>query len=189
MIEWGMHGLGGASAGLILAYHHDMLGPYFGDIAGNEWPHTPLHKPPKSLENDFHQLLANITFAMSNGTLENISLLDLPGFGSIIKTLKQGLKKQFIWPIKTSFTILKNNPATEMSNLLLSYKSLFEDWSGYMDHLDKNDYAKFYTPEMRNNTQLDFTHFIKSDMKTFLTLIAGDATTQCPQRSFDPPNF
>ena len=174
MIEWGMHGLGAASAGSIVAYHHNMLGSYFGDIAGNEWPHIPLHKPPTSLENNFNQLLTNITFALSNGTSKNISLLDFPAFGSIITTLKKGLKQQFVWPIKTNYALLRKNPTKEMSNVFLSYKSLFEDWSEYMDHLDKHDYAKFFTQNMRNNTHLDFTHHIKTDMKTFLTVIAGN---------------
>merc|ERR1711974_4128 len=98
MMSWGIHGLGAASAGVFLAYHHSMLGPYFGDIAGNEWPHTPLHKEPTSLEEDFNQLLTNITFLMSNQTLKNISILDLPAFGSSIVTLRKELKKQFHWP-------------------------------------------------------------------------------------------
>ena len=116
MIEWGIFGLGTASAGSFLAYHHQMLGPYFGDIDGNEWPRIPLHKEPTKLEKDFNQLLTNITFAMSNKSLRNISLLDLPGFGATIGTLRQGLKKQFIWPIKLNFASLGINQQVNNSN-------------------------------------------------------------------------
>ena len=164
---------GGASAGLFLVYHHEILGPYFGDGAGNEWPHIPLHKKPSTLENDFNHLLMNITFSMSDGKLQNVSLLDLPAFGSTIETLKIGLKKQFLWPLKTNFAILKNNQGVNMSKILMSYKSLFEDWSFYMEHLDKDNYANFFTPQMKNNSLLDFTGIIKADMKTFLITIAG----------------
>ena len=137
-----MYGLGAAGSGVYLANHHSKLGPYFGDIDGNEWPHTPLHKEPTSLEEDFNQLLTNITFVMSNGTLENISILDLPAFGSTIGTLKKGLKKQFVWPIKTNFALPKTNPTVNLSRILMSYKTLTEDWGNYMDQLNNKGYGK-----------------------------------------------
>ena len=62
MIQWGIYGLGTFTSGQFLANHHHMLGPYFGDSYGNEWPKIPLHKEPKKLENDFNQLLTDITF-------------------------------------------------------------------------------------------------------------------------------
>ena len=177
MINLGMYGLGAASAGAFLAYHHSMLGPYFGDIDGNEWPHIPLHKEPTSLEDDFNQLLTNITFMMSNETLKNISLVDLPAFGSSIVTLRKELKKQYLWPIKLNFALLKTNPAINMTQIFMSYKTLTEDWSNYMDQLDNKGNAKFFTTTMENNQYLNFTSFIKADMKTFLTALAGNTTT------------
>ena len=81
MMEWG---LAGSTAGLFLAFHHNLLGSYFGDSDGNEWPHVPLHRNPTDLENEFNQVLTNIVLKMSNGALKNISLLDLPAFGSTI---------------------------------------------------------------------------------------------------------
>jgi len=173
MIEWGLYDLGGASAGLFLAYHHSMLGPYFGDIDGNEWPRIPLHKKPTTLENDFNQLLTNITFEMSNGTLKNVSILDLPAFGSTIGTLRKGLKEPFVWPIKLNFALIKTNPAIDTSSISASYKTLFEDWGNHMTGLNKND-QKHFTLEMKNNTHLNFTRFIRADMKTFLRAIAGN---------------
>ena len=50
------------------------MGSYFADVFENEWPGIPLHKEPNQLENDFNQLLMDITFLMSNGTLKNVSL-------------------------------------------------------------------------------------------------------------------
>ena len=141
MIEWGIHGLGGASAGLFLAYHHLKLGPYFGDVDGNEWPYIPLHKEPTNLEYNFNQLLSNITFAMSNETLNNISILDLPAFGSTIGTLKTGLKEQFVWPTKLNFASLEINPSEqEKRNIPMVYKSLTEDWAEHMRQVYKKDY-------------------------------------------------
>ena len=34
MLEWGLFGLGQATAGLFLAQHYSKLGPYFGDLKG-----------------------------------------------------------------------------------------------------------------------------------------------------------
>ena len=146
MIEWGIHGLGGASAGLFLAYHHLKLGPYFGDVDGNEWPYIPLHKEPTNLEYNFNQLLTNITFAMSSETLNNISILDLPAFGSTIGTLKTGLKEQFVWPTKLNFASLEINPtAQEKRNISMVYKSLTEDWAEHMRQVYKKDYFSRFT--------------------------------------------
>ena len=152
ILEWG---IGGSSAGLFLAYHHEMLGSYFSDVDGNEWPHTPLHRAPTNLEDDLNQLLTNITFQMSNGTLKNVSLLDLPAFGSTIPTLKRGLKKQFIWPIKVNFALLKLNPEVNKTKISASYKVLVEDWADYMYQLGKRDYAKYFTLQMKNNEYLN----------------------------------
>ena len=74
MMEWGIFGLGEASAGLYLAYHYATLGPYFGGVEGNVWPHNPLHEEPTLLEEEFHLLLTNVTFLLSNKTLKNFSL-------------------------------------------------------------------------------------------------------------------
>ena len=170
MLEWG---LGDSSAGLFLAYHHEMLGSYFSDVDGNEWPHMPMHRKPTNLEDDFNQLLTNITFQMSNGILKNVSILDLPAFGSTIPTLKRGLKKQFIWPIKVNFALLKLNPEVNKTKISTSYKGLVEDWADYMHQLGKRDYFKYFTLQMKNNKYLNFTDVIKANMKTFLTTIAG----------------
>ena len=131
MLKQGMYGLEKATAGLFLAYHHSLVGPYFGDISGNEWPHIPLHEKPTSLEHDFDQLLASITSQMSNQVLQNVSLLDLPAFGSTMGTLKMGLKEQFVWPIKTNFALLKEAQKETNTTLYESYKTLTEDWAAY----------------------------------------------------------
>ena len=180
MIEWGLYGLGTGSAGLYLANYHRMLGSYFSDVFENEWPGIPLHKEPNQLENDFNQLLMDVTFLMSNGTLKNVSLLDLPAFGSTITTLKKGLKKQFLWPIQTNFALHKIDSALNVSRskILMSYKTLFEDWGNYMKQLDRNVYDKQFTKDMENNEFFNFTGFIKKDMKTFLTAIAGNKQPQ-----------
>ena len=120
-----------------------------------------------------------MTFMMSNETFKNISLLDVPAFGSSIVTLRKELKKQFHWPIKMNFALLKSNPARNMTKIFMSYKTLTEDWATYMNQLDKNGNANFFTTQMENNEHLNFTWYIKADMKTFLTAMAGNTTIFC----------
>ena len=144
-----------------LVHHHLMLGPYFGDIDRNDWPHTPLHKEPTVLEDDFNQLMTNITFKMSNETLKGISILDLPSFGSTIATLRKELKEQFLWPTKANFATLGTIPAVEKTKISTSYKTLQEDWAYYMTRLNDKDYRKYFTSEMEKN----FERFQKISQK------------------------
>ena len=173
MIQLGLYGLGQMSAGLLLAHHNTILGPYFGDIGGTNWPHIPLHMKPTALEEDFHQLLTNITFSMSNETLENVSILDLPAFGSTVGTLRKNLKKHYNWPVETNHAILANNPGVNFTSIFGSYKTLVEDWGQHMDLLGRNGGSGRFTSEMANNQYMNFTKFIKDDMRTFLIALAG----------------
>ena len=177
MIEWGIFGLGSASAGLYISEYFIALGSYFGDLGESNWPHIPLHKKPTSLENDFNQLLTNITFIMSNGTLENVSLLDLPAFGSTVVTLRQDLKKQFTWPIETNHALLTQNSGLNMTNFFTEYKTLVEDWAQHMKGLGRSSSGGQFTLDMKKNKHLNFTRFIKKDMKMFLIALSGNKCT------------
>ena len=175
MIDWGVFGIGATGFGLHLANHQNMLGPYFSDFDGNEWPHVPLNKEPTPLEVNLNHILTNLTLKMSNHTLKNVSLLDLPAFGSSIVTLRKELKKQFIWPIKTNFAILKANPELDRKTISIAYKTLMDDWADYMEQLNKKNDANYFTLDMKKNNYLNFTKYIHEDMRTFLTSIAGIA--------------
>ena len=65
MIEWGLLGLGEATAGLYLAFHYGKLGPYFGNKDTNLWPHNPLSKNATELELALNELFMDITKALS----------------------------------------------------------------------------------------------------------------------------
>ena len=173
MIQWGLYGLGQVPAGLLVATHNVMLGPYFGDLGGANWPHIPLYKKPTKLEEDFNQLLTNITYVMSSGTLKNVSLLDLPAFGSTIGTLRKSLKKHFNWPVETNHAIRTSNTGVNFSDIFTSYKTLVEDWGHHMKLLRKKDDMGQFTSEMKNNRVMNFTEFIEKDMDTFLIAILG----------------
>ena len=73
-----------------------------------------------------------------------------------------------------SFASIKTNPDVNKIRISSSFKTLTEDWAEYMDQLDENDHASYFTSEMANNEYLNFTRFIKADMKTFLMAVAGN---------------
>ena len=179
MIEWGYFGLGTASAGLYVAENFLHLGPYFGDKGGSNWPHIPFHKRQTSLEEEFNQLFTNITLIMSDGTLRNISLLDLPAFGSTIGTLRRDLKQQFNWPIETNHAIITKNSNLNLTKVFAAYKILVEDWGQHMKHLGRNSNKTYFTLDMMDNKYLNFTKVIITDMKTFLITIAGITNLDC----------
>ena len=174
MIEWGIFGLGSASAGLYVAEHFFRLGKFFGDLGESNWPHVPLNKKPTSLEEDFNELLTNATFIMSNGTLENISILDLPAFGAIVPTFRQDLRKQFNWPIEINHALFTRYKGSNMTEVFTEYKNLVEDWGHHMEQLGRNSDVGYWTPKMKNNRHLNFTNVIKDEMKTFLMSISGN---------------
>ena len=174
MIEWGLFGLGSASAGLYVAEYFLKLGPYFGDLGGSNWPHIPFHRKQTSLEEEFNGLLTNITFVISEGTLRNVSLLDLPAFGSTVATLRKDLKKQFNWPIETNNAILTKNPGLNLTKAFAECKNLVEDWGHHMKQLGRNSNKTYFTLEMKNNKYFNFTSFINTNMKTFLIAISGN---------------
>ena len=173
MIQWGLYGLDEVSTGLFVANHFTMLGTYFGDLGGTNWPHVPLHKKPTTLEKDFNQLLTDITFVMSNKTLNNVSILDLPAFGSSVGTLRKDLKKHFNWPVETNHAILMNNLAMNLTHMFTEYKTLVEDWGQHMAKLGKKGDVSRLTQEMKSNKILNFTNVIDVNMKTFLIALSG----------------
>ena len=174
MIEWGLFGLGSASTGLYVAEYFLKLGPYFGDLGGSNWPHIPFNMKQTSLEEEFNELLTNMAFVISEGTLRNVSLLDLPAFGSSVATLRKDLKKQFNWPIETNNAILTKNPGLNLTKAFAEYKNLVEDWGHHMKHLGRNSDKVYFTLEMKNNKYLNFTRFINTNMETFLIAISGN---------------
>ena len=53
------------------------------------------------------------------------------------------------------------------------HKILLNDWNHHMKGLYGTDPANTFTYEMGNNEILNFTQYIKEDMKSFLWSVAG----------------
>ena len=142
-------------------------------IKGNEWPHIPLHKEPSKLEVKFNKVLTRITEALSDGKLTEISILDLPAFGAKIDQLDKDHQKSQIGQKEINFAI-HNSTRGNKTNIFFFYKTVLDDWKHHMESLhadtDPND---TFTYQMAHNKFMNFTKFIKEDMRTFLLAVDG----------------
>ena len=172
-IEWKILGLGDGTAGMFLANHYPNIGPYFGDKNGHDWPHSPLNQKPKHLELKLHEMMMKITEKLSNGTLQNVSIIDLPAFGSYIPHFEKGYKALSNWPTEVNFEIYKKNRRVDALTLFTEYKNLLEDWQKYMIKIYKKEPQENFTSLMENNKAFDFTNHIRTDMTMFLKVMHG----------------
>ena len=167
MMEWGIFELGNLAAGLFLANHYSFIGPYFGSTDGPNWPHTPLSKEPSLQESYLHKEMMRVTEVLSKGKLKNISILDLPAFGSKIAHLEWQHKRISNWPNEVSFSILDEMNVPKQT-AFENYKILIDHWKSYMLKIFMKDSSASFSPEMETNDLFDFTRYIREDMKTFL---------------------
>ena len=139
------------TAGIFLAQHHNKLGQYYENSNENIWPHYPLHMDPSYLEEEFNSYMIKLTEAMPNSKLKNISILDLPAFGSKLEKLTKGHKSNPTWPIETNFEIHQQANGND-SSMFIEYKKLLDLWGKYMERIEKNDSSAIFPPNMQNNT-------------------------------------
>ena len=171
MIKWGLFGVGEATAGMYLAQHYSRLGTYFGDMDGNEWPHAPLHSVPTPMENNLNNYLTEITKELSGGKLKDVSILDLPSFGSKIAHLQADQMKEPNWPTEMNFAIFKKNMGN-ISLVFSEYKKLLSLWDQYMKEVSSGVEQPLFSQGMANNTHFNFTQYIQADVETFLKVVS-----------------
>ena len=125
------------------------------------------------MEEKFNHLLTRITEVLSDGRTKDISILDLPGFGAKLDHFEKGHQKSPTWPTEINFA-LHNSLKGNLSQVFLLHKILLNDWKHYMKGLYNTDrVADTFTYEMEHNEVLNFTKYIKEDMKSFLWSVAG----------------
>ena len=167
LFEWGIFGLGDATAGMFLAHHFSKIGAYFGNNFEDQWPHNPLHRNPTQFETDLNHYMIKITNEISSGKLRNMSVLDLAGFGSKMAKLKKGMSSDLTWPTATNFAIYHDG-MKNMSIVFNDYKRLIDLWDNHMENIDKGNLNTSLTMEMKNNKFFNFTTYITKDVSTFL---------------------
>ena len=182
LIDWGIFGPGEIPAGMFLANHYPALGPYFGNTEGHKWPGDPLRNDPTPFEARLNEEMVKMTELISNRTIRNVTILDLPAFGSKIAWLLKQHRIESNWPTETNFAI-KNGSDRNLNSLFMNYKILLDDWNNYLKMVYKNISQVKYTYEMKNNRNFNFTHYVKKNMKAFLLATHGSFLTASKETS------
>ena len=196
LIQLGYYGPSQATVGSYLAHHRKRLGPYFTNSINNRWPYQPLNREPngdEKLLNDFMikltESLSHFTNGMDSGRLKNVSILDLPAFGSRLSYLNEFQTNTPNWPNEVNFAILDHYNSTELGFKFETYKYLIRLWSTYVDEIMKNvtatneieypfaivrrnvttsEETKFPPDVVKN--PFNFTQYIQDDEITFLQI-------------------
>ena len=124
------------------------------------------------MEEKFNHILTRITEVLSDGRLTGISILDLPAFGSKLDQLEKDHQTSPIWPTEINFA-LRDSVKGNISGTFFLYKTLLDDWKQHMKTLHDTDPKDTFTYQMAHNEVMNFTQFIKDDMRTFLLAVAG----------------
>ena len=119
----------------------------------------------------FNKYLQNMTHVLSNGRLKHVSLLDLPGFGSMmIDSFENPYCDMGIsWSSQVNMEIYHS----VISSLNESYKwdiwDKCREWKAYMDYPEANDFPLI----TKGNQIANFTYYIAENMNNFLIAYAS----------------
>ena len=164
-----------SSPGQYLAYHMDtMLGEKSYLSQSTKWPYNgPFNKMPDNLTLELNKYFMDVAFESSNGKLSEVSILDLPGFGSMFHSFtKKDACESSPWSYQLNMALY--NELTKRHNLTWSEawkwnlldncRELVHQWGEYVKDPELNPFP----PSVLNNTFFNFTRHIKEDMTTFL---------------------
>ena len=164
------------AAGSYLSHHMRRIFSSDSYILPNteyEWPAKPFNQENSDeLALDLNQYLMSMTYALSNAKVKNVSLLDLPAFGSMLGSFKGHCSFAASWSIQQNMAIynqlMSSNNYTWSKNwgfgLYLECDVLIQLWKEYMTRPKGNDFP----PKIKSNEYFNFTGYIKDDMPTFL---------------------
>ena len=123
-----------------------------------------------------------MTEEMSSGTLRDISILDLPAFGSHITNLDELQQSESNWPNELNFAIYnKFKNSTERASAFSQYKRLIGLWKLYLENGNEDGNIPF-PPDIEPNP-FNFTQHIKKDFSTFLKVYEGSYPTALTKSS------
>ena len=161
------------------------IGGYFENSLNNEWPYQPLHSEPNDLEIQLNEYMIKMTEEMSSGELKNISILDLPAFGSRIVSLDKLQQSESNWPNELNFAIYnKFKTSSERMTAFSQYKRLIVLWKLYMENVNKhgNMSSQTFPPFIQHNP-FNFNQHIEEDFSTFLKVYEGSHLTALDESS------
>ena len=164
------------NAGSYLSHHMSRMLSSDSYILPNtlEWPYKPFNQDNSDeLTLVLNQYLMSMTYELSNAKVKNVSLLDLPAFGSMFGSFTGSCLFSSSWSIQQNMAIynelMRRNHYTWSGYFFIKLeqkcKVLRELWEEYMRNPKANDFP----PKIKSNKYFNFTAYIKDDMTTFLT--------------------
>jgi hypothetical protein len=183
--------------GLYLMYYNKLFGTnywesYITEQLNTKWPSQPFYYKPNGITLSLNKVLTNMALELSNGAWENVSILDVPGFGSMVNNfdtvIKQGmgifsfsktevcgipwnnqLNMAIFHEMARSYSWSKTWEKT-INTECLNMKKL---WKKYMTTFNATDFP----PARGNNTLFNYTNSIKDGMTMFLAIYAASFQT------------
>ena len=184
--------------GLYLMYYNKLFGTnywesYISEQLNTKWPSRPFYYKPNGITLSLNKVLTNMALELSNGAWENVSILDVPGFGSMVNNfdtvIKQGmgifggfsktevcgipwnnqLNMAIFHEMARSYSWSKTWEKT-INTECLNMKKL---WKKYMTTFNATDFP----PARGNNTLFNYTNSIKDGMTMFLAIYAASFQT------------
>ena len=184
--------------GLYLMYYNKLFGTnywesYISEQLNTKWPSRPFYYKPNGITLSLNKVLTNMALELSNGAWENVSILDVPGFGSMVNNFDTVIKKGMGIFGAFSKTELCGIPWNNQLNMAIfnemarsySWSKTWEKtinteclnmkklWKKYMTTFNATDFP----PARGNNTLFNYTNSIKDGMTMFLAIYAASFQT------------
>ena len=181
MLSWGYYGPSEMTAGYYLASHREEIGQYFSNSMNNQWPYHPLHNGPNELEVKLNDILKSLTKKLSKEKIIDVSILDLPAFGSKRTYLEDLQINDPNWENEINFQFL-NTSSSNMSKGFKEYKEISHAWSQYVSEMNEKQPTSLHNfpPNMMANP-FNYSKFIFQDLSTFMKISSGSHTTASRQ--------
>lgn len=196
--------------GLYLMYYNKLLTTnykesYISEQLDVKWPSYPLKFKPSGLRLSLNKVLTNMALGLSNGAWKNVSILDVPGFGSMVNDFDPVIKQSMgIFSAMFGKTELCGIPWNNQLNMAIfnemaksySWSKTWENtinteclnmkklWKKYMTTFNATDFP----PAIGNNTLFNYTNSIKDDMPMFLAVYAASFQTSLNQNQVQKDN-
>ena len=197
--------------GLYLMYYNKLFTTkywksYISEQVDVKWPSYPLIYKPNGLVLSLNKFLTNMALELSNGAWENVSILDVPGFGSIVNDFDPVIKQSMdiIFSAMFGKTELCGIPWNNQLNMAIfnemakgySWSKTWEKtinteclnmkklWKKYMTTFNATDFP----PAVGNNTLFNYTNSIKDDMPMFLAVYSASFQTSLNQNQEQKDN-
>ena len=161
------------NAGSYLSHHMSRIFNSASYISPNKWwLWAPFYQDNSDeLTLVFNQYLMSMTYELSDAKVKNLSLLDLPAFGSKFGSFKENCDSSS-WSIQQNMAIYNKLMSSNNYTWSESWSDVLDEechdlrelWKKYMRSPKENDFP----PNIKINNYFNFTGYIKDEMPTFL---------------------